>query len=88
MSQGPFGLAGALEPVPAWVAIIKVAPTSVSASPSIRTRLVLVFILSIPSSELKNRRRRRRARLRRSLKIELLQPFAEGSDMPPPAYCL
>src|ERR1019366_303904 len=45
MSHGPFGLGGGtLAPAPACWAIINVAPISVSASASIRTSLVLVFM--------------------------------------------
>src|ERR1035437_4490359 len=45
MSHGPFGLGGrALAPAPACWAIVHVAPISVSASASISTRSILVFM--------------------------------------------
>src|SRR5450759_1717646 len=45
MSHGPVGLGGGtLAPVPACWAIVNVAPISVSASASISTRLILVFM--------------------------------------------
>src|ERR1700692_3792855 len=46
MSHGPFGLGGGtLGPVPACCATENEAPISPSASESIRTRLILVFML-------------------------------------------
>ena len=53
MSHGPCGLGGAALVPPGLCAIVNVAPISVSASASIGTRLILVFMFvlsALPSS--------------------------------------
>jgi hypothetical protein len=46
MSHGPSGLGGTSRPTPAPLAITNVATGNMSASASIITRFILVFILS------------------------------------------
>src|ERR1051325_9202727 len=49
MSHGPFGLGGAFRPVPACWAMVNAAPISMSASTSINTALIPVFIPGLTS---------------------------------------